>query len=284
MVDESKYLNLDEWRKRLREVFKGEIPDYYEWTSEEDIIRVLKIVGERNVNHTFYPDGGGMDVEGVCKSFENGYIEIYDGLDLILIKPNRLRFYNMHNGHNLSYFILELQSIKPIDNTMVNESFEKYIDSNTGKIYRRYLKGKFAIFAKKSDYNLKVSMAYDALHNNMNNDNFEILINRLNERLEKCEKLKKEVDVAQSPVIDSTLTKKFRCGEYGAYVITTDDLNIRKERNHISERVGTIPKGTKVKVEYILGVNNSKSEPFWGSVYTSYGNGFINLNYTKPTE
>ncbi|MDB8553028.1 N-acetylmuramoyl-L-alanine amidase [Turicibacter sanguinis] len=81
-----------------------------------------------------------------------------------------------------------------------------------------------------------------------------------------------------------TETKAFKFGSYGAYVLTTDDLNIRKERNHISERVGTIPKGTKVKVEYILGVNNSKSEPFWGSVYTSYGNGFINLKYTKPIE
>lgn len=86
------------------------------------------------------------------------------------------------------------------------------------------------------------------------------------------------------PVTNSDLTKEFKCGNYSDYVVTTDDLNIRKERNHTSEKMGTIPKGTKIKVEYILGVNNSRSEPFWGSVYTSYGNGFINLNYTTPTK
>ncbi len=94
--------------------------------------------------------------------------------------------------------------------------------------------------------------------------------------------LEKKVTNPTAPIV--TEPKSFKCGDYGAYVITTDDLNIRKERNHKSAIMGTIPKGTKVKVEYILGVNNSKSEPFWGSVYTQYGNGFINLKYTKPIE
>lgn len=105
------------------------------------------------------------------------------------------------------------------------------------------------------------------------------------DRVRWCrEQLKKEVGVSQMPVTNSDLTKEFKCGNYSDYVVTTDDLNIRKERNHTSEKMGTIPKGTKIKVEYILGVNNSRSEPFWGSVYTSYGNGFINLNYTTPTK
>lgn len=77
-------------------------------------------------------------------------------------------------------------------------------------------------------------------------------------------------------------TKPFAIGDYDAYVETTDDLNIRAKRNASSERKGTIPKGKRVKVDYILGVNDTHEQPLWGSVYSEYGNGFINLNYTKP--
>ena len=84
--------------------------------------------------------------------------------------------------------------------------------------------------------------------------------------------------------IPSTQTKAFGLGNYGAYVVTTDDLNIRKTRNGSSALIGTIPKGTRVKVEYILGVDDKCTVPYWGSVYTQYGNGFINLSYTIPTK
>lgn len=77
-------------------------------------------------------------------------------------------------------------------------------------------------------------------------------------------------------------TKPFAFGEYNAYVVTTSDLNIRKERHYDSKLMGTIPKGTKVKVHYILGVGNKEVTPYWGSVYTEFGNGFINLSYTNP--
>lgn len=81
-----------------------------------------------------------------------------------------------------------------------------------------------------------------------------------------------------------SVTKQFAFGSYGAHVVTTEDLNIRKTRNATSALIGTIPKGTRVKVEYILGVDDKRTTPYWGSVYTLYGNGFINLSYTKPIE
>lgn len=80
-----------------------------------------------------------------------------------------------------------------------------------------------------------------------------------------------------------SVAKPFAIGEYNAYVVTTDNLNIRSKRNASSSLVGTLPKGIRVEVKYILGVDDGHTEPFWGSVYTSYGNGFINLNYTQPT-
>lgn len=79
-------------------------------------------------------------------------------------------------------------------------------------------------------------------------------------------------------------TMDYKIGDYGKFVVTTDDLNVRKARDPKSTIVTTLPKGTQVKVEYILGVYNSKEKPLWGSVYTSKGNGFINLNYTKPVQ
>lgn len=87
---------------------------------------------------------------------------------------------------------------------------------------------------------------------------------------------------ATSSVTSTTSTKAFAIGTYEAYVETTDNLNIRAKRNASSALIGTIPKGTRVKVSYILGVDDSHNTPYWGSVYCEYGNGFINLNYTKP--
>ena len=77
----------------------------------------------------------------------------------------------------------------------------------------------------------------------------------------------------------------FKVGEYNGYVKTTDSLNIRSTRNASGALKGTLPKGTTVKVEYILYQDNSTSPKgsLWGSVYTSYGDGFINMNYVQPT-
>lgn len=79
---------------------------------------------------------------------------------------------------------------------------------------------------------------------------------------------------------------KFKVGEYNAYVETTDSLNIRKTRNPSSTIVGTLPKGTKVKVAYIMYQDNSTVVKFdlWGSIYSSYGDGFINMNYVNESQ
>ena len=80
-------------------------------------------------------------------------------------------------------------------------------------------------------------------------------------------------------------TTTYKVGSYEANVKVTDDLNIRSQRHYNSALKGTIPKGTVVKVEYILYQDNSTSPKgsLWGSVYTPYGDGFINMDYTEPT-
>lgn len=83
---------------------------------------------------------------------------------------------------------------------------------------------------------------------------------------------------------DEPQQSEYKTGNYNAYVVTTDDLNVREKRNPTSTVKGTIPKGTKIKVEYILYQDNSTTlkGSLWGGVYTSYGNGFINMDYVKP--
>ena len=76
----------------------------------------------------------------------------------------------------------------------------------------------------------------------------------------------------------------YKIGDYNKKVKTTDSLNIRSARNASGSLKGTLPKGTEVEVGYILYQDNSSTPKgsMWGSVYTSYGNGFINMDYTTP--
>jgi N-acetylmuramoyl-L-alanine amidase CwlA len=82
----------------------------------------------------------------------------------------------------------------------------------------------------------------------------------------------------------TTTTSDFKVGNYGKYVVTKDSLNVRRTRNASSELLVTIPKGTKIKVNYIMYQDNSATPKgsLWGGV--TYGNatGFINLSYVEP--
>ena len=79
-------------------------------------------------------------------------------------------------------------------------------------------------------------------------------------------------------------TSKFKVGNYNNYVVTTDDLNVRQQRNAGSARLTTIPKGTKVYVRYVMYQDNSATPKgsLWGGVSYNQKDGFINLNYVKP--
>ena len=76
----------------------------------------------------------------------------------------------------------------------------------------------------------------------------------------------------------------FKVGSYNNYVVTTDDLNVRANRNATSAKLVTIPKRTKVEVKYILYQDNSATPngDLWGGVTYGGKTGFINLRYAKP--
>lgn len=96
--------------------------------------------------------------------------------------------------------------------------------------------------------------------------------------------VKAELNALNNPKPVAT-TSNYKVGSYEKYVKTTDSLNIRAKRNPTSVIEGALPKGAVVKVNYIMYQDGSttKKGSMWGSVYTSYGDGFINMDYTTPT-
>ena len=105
------------------------------------------------------------------------------------------------------------------------------------------------------------------------------------------EMIQKELDILNGKTTITTTkpttstTTSFKVGNYNANVKTTEALNIRAKRNPSATKVGTIPQGTVVKVGYIMYQDNSvaKKGSLWGSVYTSYGDGFVCMDYVTPT-
>lgn len=77
--------------------------------------------------------------------------------------------------------------------------------------------------------------------------------------------------------------KPFKVGDYSGMVVTTDSLNVRTERNATSKVLGTLSKGAKVKVNYIMYENNKTTgKSLWGSISYNGKTGFVNLTYCKP--
>ena len=87
------------------------------------------------------------------------------------------------------------------------------------------------------------------------------------------------------PTTTTTSTSTtFKVGNYGKNVVTTDNLNVRRSRNAGSELLITIPKGTTIRVNYVMYQDNSVAPKgdLWGGVTYKGATGFINLKYVKP--
>ena len=82
-----------------------------------------------------------------------------------------------------------------------------------------------------------------------------------------------------STTVSPSNSKSFKEGEYNKTVKTTTTLNVREKRNASSEKLGTLPKGTEVKVLYIL---EGKDGNLWGSIDFGKTIGMISLKFTTP--
>lgn len=192
--------NNEQWTEVLRKLFPISTPKRAIWEDIDEIIQILQILGAtRNLNHLFFPESGGMDLENARRSTEEGCIEL-DFQLISIVKPKRLIFESFGADSNWNYFRLETGGLEPsgvyskerLDGRIredVSElypgEYEDYEIAEHRSYYRergydipkearhvsRYFEGAFVIFNKRSHYNLN-SSTYDARHNKMTTDEF----------------------------------------------------------------------------------------------------------------
>jgi serine/threonine-protein kinase len=192
---------LNAWKSLLTTLFPTEIPKSANWTSVGDIVGVLnRVAREAPQNHMFFPNGGGMDLQGAAAYHEPGVIELQAGFPVV-VKPKSLSFeYFGPESIGWSYFRLENAGLKP---TGVYQDLEglyeevtelepgKYVERSVwdrgyyghddeglerplpqaAKCISRYFDGAFVIVHKGSVYN-QISDTYDGRHNKMSAADF----------------------------------------------------------------------------------------------------------------
>lgn len=185
-----------EWEDALIRIFPISIPLSSSWNDIRDISNVLTIIFQNydNLNHSFYPDGGGDDFKKVRIDKNEKYLIINE---FTLIEPKRLYFESLNNL-DWSYFRLEVLEQTPIYPENVDRSGEMVFfnsefdeESPTKKAgfneYFRYFKGSVVITKKTSIINsLQGKLnAYTGLHNDMTNEEYKNLLLKVKSRIDK---------------------------------------------------------------------------------------------------
>jgi serine/threonine-protein kinase len=191
-----------EWREVEALLFPYSKPDRATWTKLDDIVRVLDLLGSRSdLNHLFFPSGGGLDLEGAARSTrEDNCIELDTGGNPTVLRPDRLLFESFGDDPEWDYFRLEAAMLEPsgvydsdtldyepvteipdgeyapIDAWEAGEHNGKPLPEGSRPLVR-YLRGSFVIFRKTSIYN-QVPETYDGRHNEMSADDFRDYIAR----------------------------------------------------------------------------------------------------------
>lgn len=176
--------NVLQWRECVGQLFPQGKLSSAKWTDIADIVSVLQKVSLPNLNHTFFPEGGGMDLIGCEESLEAGCIElIWSRRSASVAKPLSLAYENFPGFSSLSYFRLELQQLNPwsdgIDigkyrheelaeiypmdyreRLVVNAGYYDHDENGDeiavpmdSRVITRHFNGSFVIFAKGSLYN-----------------------------------------------------------------------------------------------------------------------------------
>lgn len=221
--------NILEWEFYIRDIIPSTLPEKISWTNLEDILEILKMISHTNLNHTFFPSGGGMDLNGCSLSNQEGYLELDVGY-ILKLKPSRLTLNTFKASFDWNYFYLETEEIKPpiqVDDTLERERFDmelielspgeyalfEYEKDILGRRLMLHLNGGLVLFAKGSVYN-SISSTYDGRHNRGTPDDFrryiQRLINQINfdrdnpeiakERKEKRRILREEQEAAEREV------------------------------------------------------------------------------------
>ena len=211
VFDDFRRKNLDQWEAVIKDIFGGSVPKRKVISEKEEIISILDTIGlYSNLNHTFLPIGGGMDLKETRKSFEKGCIELDFGGFCSIVMPDKLFFESFGTQYEFAYFRLEIKYLKPLDlfgELNEDSSVEEYVEveaenyhhlsvldsgylghdehgreipipPGARKVMRHLKEGAFVIFAKSSTYN-QISGTYDARHNKISADEFRDYIERM---------------------------------------------------------------------------------------------------------
>jgi hypothetical protein len=179
-----------QWREAQEKLFPAAIPKRVIWESIGDIVTILNLLGSiPQLNHMFYPDGGGMDLKKAeLSTMEEGCIEMYTGFTEI-VKPKRLLFESFGDDTEWNYFRLECRRLTPSKpyagrsreyeaEEVVELEPGVYIDRrhwdkneykgeplpSSARLVVRHTKGSFVVFQKTSIYNRNPD-TYDGRHN-----------------------------------------------------------------------------------------------------------------------
>ncbi|PIW44071.1 MAG: hypothetical protein COW18_14260 [Zetaproteobacteria bacterium CG12_big_fil_rev_8_21_14_0_65_54_13] len=116
-LEEYRKQNLGQWEETLSGLFNNHIPEQAVWVNPEEIINVCNVIGQdHNLNHTFFPSGGGLDLYGAGHSAEPECIELYfsdSGRGADIIKPDRLIFQSFNAPYEWAYFRMEAKPLNP---------------------------------------------------------------------------------------------------------------------------------------------------------------------------
>ena len=266
--------NRRQWLALQSKLFPGSLPQRASWERLEDIMHVLQAIGGvKNLNHLFFPTGGGLDLVDVKLSHEHGCLE----LDLVrpnIVKPKRLVFESFASDPEWNYFYLELDALEraevvdaddepshkdtdeelselsplayyPYSVLNDRERFkDEYFITEESRLIRRWLKGNMVIFCKRSTYNLN-SHTYDGRHNGMTVDQFRAYVQRNVRRIEEMRIARNSNArgrvaraVTQQLPRDHRISEipVFRCG-YCGNIVSEDGKELTQESREYQIRV-----------------------------------------------
>lgn len=188
------------WKDVQKELFPSGTPTRAIWQQTDAIVSILQRLSTTDdLNHMFFPNGGGMNLLNAKRSYEDQCIEMDVGWTLV-VKPKRLVFESFDFKEEWNYFRLETSRIAPtgyyekvgnqeplteitpatysdIKCWEFNDYNGKDLPQGTRQVVRVLEEGSFVIFQNLSRYN-KIGDTYDARHNKMSTDEFRTYIGK----------------------------------------------------------------------------------------------------------
>lgn len=241
-----------QWKDIQNKIFPSGTPIRAIWEQIGDIINILnELTVTDNLNHIFFPTGGGLNLLGVRKSHEDGCIEL-DVRYPIILKPKRLVFESFNFEEEWNYFRLEsndlapsgyypnvneheyLTELEPLvytdDNCFEYNDYNGNILPKGARRIDRVLKGNFVIFQNTSIYN-KVGSTYDARHNKMTTDEFRRYICDAVKQILESKKLHQEKLSAIRLIRPSSFRSKNRLLKIDEIKIIKKVISFAKDRD-----------------------------------------------------